>query len=145
MLDALGLRSFVKTSGSDGVHVQVPVERRYSYEQTREFATIVAEALVIAHPGLVTTDRNPQGRRGVFIDTKMNGEGMTIASVYSLRPRAGAPVSTPLGWEELREDIEPRDFNIDTLLDRIREHGDLWEPMLTTKQRLEPALKRISA
>jgi bifunctional non-homologous end joining protein LigD len=144
-LSTLGLASFVKTSGGDGLHVQVPVERRYTYEQTREFATIVAEALVIAHPGLVTTDRDPGRRRGVFVDTKMNGEGMTIASVYSLRPRPGAPVSTPLRWEELREDVEPRDFNIDTVLDRVREHGDLWAPLLTTKQRLEPALAKIGA
>jgi len=143
-LRTLGLESFVKTSGGDGVHVQVPVERRYTYEQTREFATIVAEALVIAHPGLVTTDRNPKRRRGVFVDTKMNGEGMTIASVYSLRPRPGAPVSTPLRWEELRENVDPRRFNIDTILDRIRYAGDLWEPLLHVKQRLEPALAAIS-
>src|SRR6185312_11195044 len=93
-LDALGLASFAKTSGADGMHVLVPVERRYGYDQTREFAEIVAGALARTHRGLVTTEWSKAKRRGVLIDANQNVEGKTIASVYSVRPRPGAPVST---------------------------------------------------
>ena len=92
-LDALGLAAFPKTSSAEGMHVLVPVERRYTYAQTREFCEIVAGALARNHRGLVTTEWSRAKRRGVLIDANQNGEGKTIASVYSVRPRPGAPVS----------------------------------------------------
>src|SRR5205823_1154477 len=95
-LDALELESFVKTSGSEGIHVLVPIERRHTYADTREFSEIVASAIARTHPGLATTEWSKKKRRGVLIDSNQNGEGKTIASVYSVRPRPGAPVSTPL-------------------------------------------------
>ena len=97
-LDALGLVAFAKTSSADGMHVLVPVERRHTYDETREFAEIVGGAIARAHPGLATTEWSKAKRRGVLIDANQNGEGKTIASAYSVRPRAGAPVSTPLRW-----------------------------------------------
>ncbi|HVS84651.1 MAG TPA: DNA ligase D [Gaiellaceae bacterium] len=142
-LDALGLACFVKTSGADGIHVLVPVERRYGYDETREFAEIVAGALARTHRGLVTTEWSKAKRRGVLIDANQNGEGKTIASVYSVRPHPGAPVSTPLRWEEVRAGLDPRAFTMDVVLGRVREHGDLFEGVLTTRQRLEPALKAL--
>ena len=102
ILDALGLVGFAKTSGSRGIHVLVPVERRYTYDETREFAEIVAGALARTHRGLVTTEWTKSKRRGVLIDANQNGEGKTIASVYSVRPRAGAPVSTPFAGRSSR-------------------------------------------
>ena len=107
VLDALGLAGFPKTSGSDGMHVLVPVERRYTYEDTREFAEIVAGTLARTHRGLVTTEWTKAKRRGVLIDANQNGEGKTIASVYSVRPHPGAPVSTPLRWDEVRRAARP--------------------------------------
>ena len=107
-LDALGLVSFPKTSGSDGMHVLVPVERRHTYADTREFAEIVASALARTNRGLVTTEWSKAKRRGVLIDSNQNGEGKTIASVYSVRPKPGAPVSTPLRWDEVDEELDPR-------------------------------------
>ena len=106
-LDALGLVAFPKTSSAEGMHVLVPVERRYTYAQTREFCEIVAGALARTHRGLVTTEWSKAKRRGVLIDANQNGEGKTIASVYSVRPRPGAPVSTPLRWEEVDESLDP--------------------------------------
>ena len=94
-LDALGLESFPKTSSAEGMHVLVPVERRYTFDDTREFSEIVARAIARTHRGLATTEWTKSKRRGVLIDTNQNGEGKTIASVYSVRPRPGAPVSTP--------------------------------------------------
>ena len=106
-LDGLGLESFPKTSGSKGMHVLVPIERRATYDDTREFAEIVAGALARTHRGLVTTEWSKAKRRGVLIDANQNGEGKTIASVYSVRPKPGAPVSTPLRWDEVNEKLNP--------------------------------------
>ena len=121
----------------------VPVERRYTYAQAREFCEIVAGALARTHRGLVTTEWSKAKRRGVLIDANQNGEGKTIASVYSVRPRPGAPVSTPLRWDEVNEDLDPRAFTMDVVLERIRKQGDLHEGVLTTKQRLTDALKSL--
>ena len=82
-------------------------------------------------------------RRGVLIDSNQNGEGKTIASVYSVRPKAGAPVSTPLRWEEVNEKLDPADFTMDVVRERIARDGDLYEDVLTTKQALGPALKSL--
>ena len=142
-LDALGLTSFPKTSGADGMHVLVPVERRHTYEETREFAEIVAGALARAHRGLVTTEWVRAKRRGVLIDTNQNGEGKTIASVYSVRPKPGGPVSTALRWDEVTEKLNPSIYTTDVVLDRVRRYGDLYEGVLTTKQRLADALRSL--
>jgi bifunctional non-homologous end joining protein LigD len=143
VLDTLGLESFVKTSGADGIHVLVPIARRYSYADTREFSAIIAGALVRTHRGLVTTEWTKAKRRGVLIDSNQNGEGKTIASVYSVRPKAGAPVSTPLRWDEVNEALDPAAFTMEVALARIEEHGDLFEGVLKTKQSLSAALKAV--
>jgi bifunctional non-homologous end joining protein LigD len=143
VLDALELEGFPKTSGSDGIHVLVPVARRYTYADTREFAEIVARTLASTHRGLVTTEWSKQKRRGVLIDSNQNGEGKTIASVYSVRPREGAPVSTPLRWEEVTEELDPRHFTMEVVLGRIERDGDLYEPVLTKRQSIGAALKKL--
>jgi bifunctional non-homologous end joining protein LigD len=119
------------------MHVLVPIERRYTYDDTREFSEIVAGAIARAHRGLATTEWSKAKRRGVLIDSNQNGEGKTIASVYSVRPRAGAPVSTPLRWDEVKEGLDPASFTMDVVLERVREMGDLFEGVLTTRQRLK--------
>jgi bifunctional non-homologous end joining protein LigD len=143
VLDALELEGFPKTSGSDGIHVLVPVARRYTYADTREFAEIVARTLASTDRGLVTTEWSKQKRRGVLIDSNQNGEGKTIASVYSVRPREGAPVSTPLRWEEVTEELDPRHFTMEVVLGRIERDGDLYEPVLTKRQSIGAALKKL--
>ena len=142
-LDALGLVSFPKTSSADGMHVLVPIERRSTYAQTREFCEIVAGAIAATHRGLATTEWSKAKRRGVLIDANQNGAGKTIASVYSVRPRPGAPVSTPLRWDEVEPGLDPTSFTMDVVRERIRRHGDLFAGVLTTRQRLEPALRRL--
>jgi len=143
VLDALGLAGFAKTSGSDGMHVLVPVERRSTYDDTREFAEIVAGTLARTHQGLVTTEWSKAKRRGVLIDANQNGEGKTIASAYSVRPHPGAPVSTPLRWEEVRDGLDPKAFGPDAVLARIEQHGDLFAGVLTEKQSLGRALAAV--
>ncbi|HZR94782.1 MAG TPA: DNA ligase D [Gaiellaceae bacterium] len=142
-LDALGLVSFPKTSSAEGMHVLVPIERRYTYDDTREFSEIVGSAIARMHRGLATTEWSKSKRRGVLIDSNQNGEGKTIASVYSVRPRAGAPVSTPLLWDEVNDDLDPLAFTMDVVLERIRKHGDLFAGVLTTRQRIDKALNAL--
>ncbi|MDQ3778741.1 MAG: DNA ligase D [Actinomycetota bacterium] len=142
-LDALELESVVKTSGSDGIHVLVPIARRHSFDETREFSEIVAGALARTHRGLVTTEWSKRKRRGVLIDSNQNGEGKTIASVYSVRPRAGAPVSTPLRWDEVNEQLDPAQFTMEVVLRRVEQHGDLFEPVLRGRQSLTTALNAV--
>jgi bifunctional non-homologous end joining protein LigD len=136
VLDALGLRSYPKTTGGEGLHVHVPVARRYTYEGTRAFSEVVTGALRKAQPDLVTTERRPERRRGVFVDTKMNGHGMTIASVYSVRPLRGAPVATPLRWSEVNASLDPRAFTMDAVRERAEREGDLFADLLRDRQRL---------
>jgi bifunctional non-homologous end joining protein LigD len=142
-LDALELESVVKTSGSDGIHVLVPIARRHTYDETREFSEVIASALARTHRGLVTTEWTRAKRRGVLIDSNQNGEGKTIASVYSVRPREDAPVSTPLRWDEVNEKLDPRSFTMDVVRSRIEDHGDLFEPVLHGRQSLGAALRTI--
>ena len=142
-LDALELESVVKTSGSDGIHVLVPIARRHTYDDTREFSAVVASALARTHRGLVTTEWTRAKRRGVLIDSNQNGEGKTIASVYSVRPREGAPVSTPLRWDEVNEKLDPREFTMEVVRGRIEQHADLFEPVLHGRQSLSAALKAV--
>jgi bifunctional non-homologous end joining protein LigD len=142
-LDALGLVSFAKTSSADGMHVLVPVERRYTFDDTREFSEIVAAAVARTHRGLATTEWSKTRRRGVLIDSNQNGEGKTIASAYSVRPRPGAPVSTPLRWDEVNEELDPSAFTMEVVLDRVRRHGDLFEGVLKTRQRIDKALAAL--
>jgi bifunctional non-homologous end joining protein LigD len=143
VLDMLELESVPKTSGSRGIHVLVPIARRHTYEQARAFASIVAGALAQAHPGLVTTEWARSKRRGVLVDANQNGPARTTATVYSVRPRAGAPVSTPLRWEEVGPGLDPGAFTMDEVLDRVARDGDLFAPVLRGGQSLTRALAAL--
>jgi bifunctional non-homologous end joining protein LigD len=142
-LDVLGLESVPKTSGSRGIHVLVPITRRHGFDEVREFAGIVAGALARAHTGLVTTEWTRAKRKGVLVDANQNGHGKTTASVYSVRPRAGAPVSTPLRWEEVRSGLDPAAFTMDVVLERVARDGDLFERVLQDGQSLGAALRAL--
>ncbi|MDQ3066569.1 MAG: DNA ligase D [Actinomycetota bacterium] len=142
-LDLLELESFPKTSGSEGIHILVPVARRHTYGDTREFSEIIAGAIARAHPGLATTEWTKAKRRGVLIDSNQNGEGKTIASAYSVRPKAGAPVSTPLRWDEVNDSLDPAAFTRDAVLERVARDGDLFAGVLTSKQSLSAALRSL--
>jgi bifunctional non-homologous end joining protein LigD len=144
LLGALGLTAFPKTSGGKGFHVCVPLDRRSTYEDTRRFAEIIAGAIARAHPKLATTEWSKARRRGVLIDANQNGEGKTIASPYSVRPKPNAPVSTPLRWDEVNEKLNPSIYTMPVVLERVRMHGDLYAGMLTTRQSLSKALKSLA-
>jgi len=142
-LDVLELESVPKTSGSRGIHVLVPIARRHRFDEVREFAGIVAGALARAHPGLVTTEWTRAKRKGVLVDANQNGPGKTTASVYSVRPRAGAPVSTPLRWDEVQPGLETAAFTMDVVLERVAREGDLFARVLDGGQSLGAALRAL--
>jgi bifunctional non-homologous end joining protein LigD len=143
LLDALELQSFPKTSGGKGFHVLVPLDRRSTFEDSRQFSEFVAGAIARAHPKLATTEWSKARRRGVLIDSNQNGEGKTIASVYSVRPKPNAPVSTPLRWDEVNEKLNPSIYTMPVVLERVKMHGDLYAGLLTTRQSLSKALKKV--
>jgi bifunctional non-homologous end joining protein LigD len=145
ILDEVGLPGYVKTSGADGIHVLAPIQRRAGYDQTYAFAEAASRLLEARHRGLVTTEWLKRKRAGVLVDHRQNGWGKTIASVYSVRPKRGAPVSTPLGWDELTADVRPTDFTMEIVLDRIEHLGDLYEPVLTEKRSLTAAAKALTS
>ncbi|HEV3407185.1 MAG TPA: hypothetical protein VG079_00730 [Gaiellaceae bacterium] len=145
-LEALGLAAVVRTTGGAGLHVQVPIARgAHTHAEARRFAEIVAGALVRSARGLVTTERSLARRRGVFVDTKMNGHGQQIVCAYSVRPEPGAPVAAPLRWDELDETLDPRAFTMDAVLERVGRDGDLHEPLLSARQRLDTALTAFAS
>ena len=143
LLDELELPGYVKTSGADGIHVVAPITRRSTFPQTYDFAEKASRLLERRHPGKVTTEWLKKKREGVLVDHRQNGHGKTIASVYSVRPKPGAPVSTPLRWEELKPTVRPRDFGMEQALRRIEEHGDLYAPVLEDPRPLAPAAKKL--
>ena len=144
LLDEVGLPGYVKTSGADGIHVVAPITRRSTFEQTYAFAEQASRLLEARHPGLLTTQWLKKKREGVLVDHRQNGWGKTIASVYSVRPKPGAPVSTPLHWDELRTGIVPRDFTMEIALERTAQHGDLFAPVLEDPRPLASAARSLA-
>ena len=144
-LDQLGLESFPKTTGGNGMHLYIPIEPVYSYDQSKAFAEIIARLVATERPDLFTTPRSVARRdKGkVYFDYLQNGKGKTISAPYVLRAQAGAPVATPLEWREVRPGLTPRQFHIRNAMDRFDRVGDLFEGVRTRPQRIEPAMERL--
>ena len=139
-LEGLGLRAFVKTSGKTGLHVVVPIQRRYTYAQTHAFAKTLAEWLTAQHSEELTTAWAVDRRVGkVFLDYNQNARGKTMASVYSLRPIPEAAVSVPVTWEELEAGFDPLQWTIETVFERLARTGDLWAHLPNAAQELHVA------
>jgi bifunctional non-homologous end joining protein LigD len=136
-LEALGMPSFAKTTGSRGIHVYVPIVRGPTQKEVWTFAKNLSVSLATLHPKLITAEyavaRRPQGR--VLVDYNQNAWGQTLASIYSVRPHPKAAVSTPVTWDEVEDGIAIEDFHIRNVPDRVREKGDLWAPLLAPKGR----------
>ena len=140
VLDELSLSSFVKTSGKTGLHIYVPVLRQYDFGVARKTCELIGQFLLQGRPRDVTMDWAVVKRTGkVFLDHNQNVRGKNMASIYSLRPAVGAPVSTPIGWEELGS-VYPTELNIETTPERVAEMGDLWADMYESKHDLRRLL-----
>jgi bifunctional non-homologous end joining protein LigD len=146
MLDQLGLTAFPKTSGATGMQIFMPLERgRYTYGQVRAFVRACGRLITHADPDRVTMAWKIADRTGkVFVDHNMNRSGANIAAAYSLRPELGAPVSTPVTWDEVMQGgFEPRDFRIDNVWERFAKVGDLFEGVRTQSMDLSNALESM--
>jgi bifunctional non-homologous end joining protein LigD len=144
-LQELRLASFLKTSGATGIHIYIPVEPVYTYEQLRTFAEIVARTVTSEHPNLVTNERSvakrPAGR--ILIDVQQNAHGRPLAAPYSVRAFPKAPVSAPILPQELRKNLRPETLNIKTVFARLKEKGDLWGDFWKRQQRLQEAIELL--
>ena len=141
LLDQLSLSSFLKTSGKTGLHIYVPILREYDYAVTRKACELIGRFLLRQRPRDLTMEWSVSKRAGkIFLDHNMNVMGKNMASVYSLRPLPGAPVSVPLRWDELAT-VYPSDFTIDTVPQRLAELGDIWGDILEAKHDLRRLLE----
>lgn len=128
LFDQLGLPAYCKTSGSRGLHLYVPVQQKYSYSQVQNFVRLIETHIHLHNKELTSLERSPSVRKGrIYLDYLQNARGKTMASVYSLRPRPGAPVSAPVEWEELNADFDPGKFTLRTMRRRLESKGDLWQ------------------
>ncbi|MES2284128.1 MAG: DNA ligase D [Bacteroidota bacterium] len=132
ILKSVGADSYCKTSGATGIHVYVPTQKKYTYDQLKDFAHLICMYTREQLPNFTSLDRNlkKRGNKMIYLDHLQNRRGQTIASVYSLRPRKGATVSMPLKWEEVKYGLSPQDFNIYNSLKRIEKKGDLFSAVL---------------
>jgi bifunctional non-homologous end joining protein LigD len=146
ILDTLGIKGYIKTSGGKGLHIFIPVKPKYTYEQTREFSHVISQAVHTALPDITSLERMPNKRKGkVYLDFLQNGRGKTMSCAYSLRPREGATASTPLEWEELNQkNFSVKNYNIKTLPKRVKEKGDLWAGFFKNAIDLEEILGKLS-
>ena len=140
-LDTLEMPSLVKTTGSKGLHVYVPIVRGPVQKQVWTFAKALAHELALRHPALITAEyrvaKRPRGR--VLVDYNQNAWGRTLASIYSVRPRPEATVSTPVTWKEIERGVRIEDFTMMNVPARVRKIGDLWKPLLQARGRFNLA------
>src|SRR5690606_25614085 len=132
VLDQVGLQGYCKTSGATGMHVYIPVGARHTYAELAPVAKDIMRAVHELLPGSTTLVRSlaKRAKHKIYLDHLQNRKGQTLASVYALRPKPGAPVSTPLAWEEVKSGLDPQDFNLTTVHDRIARKGDLFAGVL---------------
>lgn len=141
----IGVESYCKTSGSTGLHVYVPTQKKYTYDQLKDFSHVICMLVREELPGFTTLERNlkKRGNKMIYLDHLQNRRGQTISSVYCLRPKKGSTVSMPLKWKEVKPGLSPMDFHIKNALKRIEKNPDLFRPVLEKGIDLKKCLKLI--
>lgn len=144
-LRLIGLEGYPKTTGGNGMHIYVPVEPIYEFNQTRTFAEVLARWVASERPDLFTTPRTVSAREKgkVYFDYLQNASGKTISAPYVVRAHPGAPVATPLKWKEVVPGLKPQQFHLANVLRRFDRVGDLFEGVLKKPQELGPALEKL--
>ena len=131
VLDEIEIDAYCKTSGATGLHIYIPLGSKYTYEQSRQLAELIVHFVHDEIPGFTSIERNPAKRqKKVYLDYLQNRTIQTLAAPYSLRPKDGATVSTPLHWDEVRKGLSTSDFTIFNIIDRVKSEGDLFMPVL---------------
>ena len=145
VLDSLAIEGYCKTSGATGMHIYIPLGAKYSYEQSKLLAELIVQMVHEQIPSFTSLERNPAKRKKkIYLDFLQNGSIQTIAAPYSLRPKPGATVSTPLHWDEVKKGLSPKNFTIFNTLDRIKTEGDIFKPVLEKGIDLEKTLKKFN-
>jgi bifunctional non-homologous end joining protein LigD len=128
LLGKLKVPNFCKTSGATGMHIYIPLGAKYTYDQAKEFSHLVAVLVNRKIPNITSVERNPKKRqKKVYLDYLQNRKGQTLAAPYSLRPKPGAPVATPLEWKEVKKGLSPSQFTIKTIFPRLKKKGDIFK------------------
>ena len=145
ILDKAGAPSYCKTSGASGLHIYVPLAKKYTYEQAKDFTYLICMLANEQIPVFTTLERNLQkrGHKHIYMDYLQNRRGQTIACAYSLRPKIGATVSTPLLWKEVKSGLTPQDFTIHNIMKRLKKMGDIFSPILGKGIDLNKCLKNL--
>jgi bifunctional non-homologous end joining protein LigD len=142
--DGWSIPTYPKTSGKTGLHIYIPVHAKYTYDQGRDLAHLVALEVNRRQPRLSSIERVPERRRHkVYLDFLQNREGQTLAAPYSVRPTPNATVSMPLHWNEVNDKLQPTDFTIKNVPTRLKRVGDLWQPTLSERIDILDILKKI--
>ena len=146
VLDSIGAEAMVKTSGSSGIHIYIPLGARYDYDQSKQLAELVVTLVNHELPDLTSVERSPSKRKGkIYLDFLQNRQTQTAAAPYSLRPKPGVPVSTPLDWSELKKGLTPTTYNARNIFDRLKVEGDLFKPVLGKGINLEKVLSKLAS
>lgn len=146
ILDAIKVPSFPKTSGSTGMHIYIPLGAKYSYDQSKTLAELIVHLAHKQVSDFTSLERNPDKRKGkIYLDFLQNRATQTLAAPYSVRPKPGATVSTPLNWDEVKKGLEVKDFTILNVPARLKAEGDLFKGLLGKGIDLEKVLKKISS
>ncbi|MDB5197497.1 MAG: ligase [Flaviaesturariibacter sp.] len=146
VLDSIGADSYVKTSGSTGIHIFIPLGAKYDFEQSKQLAELVVNLVNAELPDLTSVERNPAKRKNrIYLDFLQNRETQTAAAPYSLRPKPGMPVSTPLHWDEVKKGLTPTTYNMNNIFDRLQVEGDLFKPVMGKGIQLEKVLKKLES
>lgn len=145
ILESMGVPSFPKTSGSTGIHIYIPMGAKYTYEQSKEFARVIATLVQREIPEYTSIERIVKARKGkMYIDFLQNRAQATVAAPYSVRPKPGATVSMPLQWDEVKKGLKMSDFTIHNALERIKSSGDIFKPVLGKGIDLEKVIKTFN-
>lgn len=146
ILESIGADSCVKTSGSTGIHIYIPLGAKYDFDQSKQLAELVVNLVNTEMPDLTSVERSPAKRKGkIYLDFLQNRETQTAAAAYSLRPKPGVPVSTPLDWSEVKKGLTPTTYTAYNIFDRLKSEGDLFKPVLQKGIDLEKVLKKVQA
>lgn len=145
VLDKAGAEGYCKTSGSSGLHIYIPLGAKYNYEDSRNFAHVIAQLVLAQLPDLTSLERSPKARKKkIYLDYLQNRIGQTLAAPYGVRPKPGATVSAPLEWKEVKKGLHPSKFTIKNMLQRVKKKGDLFKGVLGKGIDMEKCLNKLS-
>jgi bifunctional non-homologous end joining protein LigD len=145
ILEQLKIPNYCKTSGATGMHIYIPLGAKYTYDHAKDFTHLIAMLVNRKLPAITSLERSPKKRqKKIYLDFLQNRKGQTLAAPYSLRPKPGATVATPLEWKEVKKGLTPQNFTIKNIFSRLKQKGDLFKPVLGKGIDLQVALKRMS-